>query len=230
MREVAVREAVEPDRIYRHFCMAARTLEVIGERWSLLIVRDLQFGPRRFTDLARTLNQITPARLTARLRQMEAAGLVEREAPAGGREVWYHLTESGLALAPVVDSLTLWGIEHAREPPASDEPVHSEAAMIGTKVWLNRYGNGLPDGLTWVWRFPDEDPYTVRFTEGTWKLSRGENDSAAVTVVATPRAWSTFLTTPRQKRRLPARDIKLEGSRAGVRRFAKTFKSELAAA
>jgi DNA-binding HxlR family transcriptional regulator len=221
---------MEPDRIYRHFCMAARALEVVGERWSLLIVRDLQFGPRRFTDLARTLNEITPTRLTARLRQMQAAGLVERESPQGGREVWYRLTESGLALAPVIDALTLWGIEHAREPPAADEPVHSEPVMIGTKVWLNRYGNGSPDGLTWVWRFPGDDLYTLRFTEGGWKLSRGEDESAAITVAATRQSWATFLTTPRQKRRLPAKGIGLEGSRAEVRRFAKTFKAELAAA
>ena len=54
---------MDPDRIYRHFCMAARALEVVGERWSLLIVRDLQLGPRRFTDLVRGLDEITPTRL-----------------------------------------------------------------------------------------------------------------------------------------------------------------------
>ena len=73
---------VEPDRIYRHFCMTARALEVVGERWSLLIVRDLLLGPRRFTDLARTLNPITPTRLTDRLRLLETASVIER-APAG---------------------------------------------------------------------------------------------------------------------------------------------------
>ncbi len=221
---------MHPDRIYRHYCMAARALEVVGERWTLLIVRDLQFGPRRFTDLARTLNQITPTRLTARLRQMEAAGLVAREFPRGGREVWYRLTESGLALAPVIDALTLWGIEHAREPPAADQPIHPEPVMIGTKVWLNRYGNGSPDGLTWVWRFPGEDYYTLRVMDGAWELTRGREEGAVLTVDATRQAWATFLTTPRQERRLPAKGIRLEGARAEVRRFAKTFRAELAAA
>jgi DNA-binding HxlR family transcriptional regulator len=51
---------MDPERIYRHFCMCARTLEVVGERWSLLIVRELQLGPRRFTDLVRSLDEITP--------------------------------------------------------------------------------------------------------------------------------------------------------------------------
>src|SRR5512133_533684 len=104
-------------RIYRHFCMMARALEVVGERWSLLVVRDLLLGPQRFTDLARSLPDITPTRLTSRLRQLEAAGVVEREPPSGGREVWYRLTDAGLDLAPVVDALTYWGIGHALESP-----------------------------------------------------------------------------------------------------------------
>jgi DNA-binding HxlR family transcriptional regulator len=66
----------DAERIYRHFCMTARALEVIGDRWSLLIVRDLLLGPRRFTDLVRVLNPITPTRLTDRLRRLEAAEVV----------------------------------------------------------------------------------------------------------------------------------------------------------
>jgi DNA-binding HxlR family transcriptional regulator len=217
---------MDPDRIYRHFCMAARALEVVGDRWSLLVVRDLLLGPRRFTDLARSLNEITPTRLTARLRQFEATGVVRREAPDGGREVWYRLTDSGFALGSLIDDLTLWGIEHVLEPPARDEHVHPEPAMIGTKVWLNRYGNGSPDGLTWVWRFPGEDPYTLQFSAGAWKLSRGEEITAAITTAATPEAWAVFLTTPREKRRLPANGITLEGKRSELKRFAKAFKAE----
>ena len=87
---------VEPDRIYRHSCMTARALEVVGERWSLLIVRDLLPGPRRFTYLARSLDPITPARLTDRLRRLEAAGVITRRSATRGREVWYELTDAGL--------------------------------------------------------------------------------------------------------------------------------------
>src|SRR6266540_3206177 len=140
---------MDPDRIYRHFCMMARALELVGERWSLLIVRDLLLGPRRFTDLARSLAEITPTRLTNRLRQLEAAGIVVREPPTKGREVWYRLTESGRDLGSVVDALTLWGIEHAREGPHLGEPVHPEPVMIGTKVWLNRYAVLPADPVAW---------------------------------------------------------------------------------
>ena len=158
--------------------MEARALEVVGERWSLLVVRDLLPGPRRFTDLIRSLNPITPTRLTDRLRRLEAAGVVEREPAKRGNEVWYRLTDAGRDLGPAIDELTFWGIEHAREPPRAGEPVRGEAAMIGTKVWLNNYSSAPPDGLVWVWRFWGEDSYSLRATDGAWELTRGEQEGA----------------------------------------------------
>jgi DNA-binding HxlR family transcriptional regulator len=220
---------MEVDRIYRHFCMTARALEVIGERWSLLIVRDLLLGPQRFTDLVRTLNPITPTRLTDRLRRLEAAGVIEREPAETGNEVWYRLTDAGFDLEPAIDELTLWGIEHAKEPPRPDEPVHSDAAMIGTKVWLNRYAPPPPEGLVWAWRFPDDEHYSLRASDGRWELSRGKEDEPAVTVDATQADWARFITSPREKRRLPNSTVKLEGSKAEVRRFAKAFGAKAAA-
>jgi DNA-binding HxlR family transcriptional regulator len=209
--------------------MTARALEVIGDRWSLLVVRDLLLGPRRFTDLVRTLNPITPTRLTDRLRRLEAAEVVEREPAAIGNEVWYRLTDAGLDLTRALDELTFWGIEHAKDRPRLDEPVHSDTAMIGTKVWLNKNSAAPRDGLVWVWRFPDDDdPYTLRAENGSWELSRGKDDGAAVTVEATQRDWAMFLTSPRAKRRLPTREIRLEGSPAEIRRFAKAFGAKAA--
>jgi len=219
---------MQADRIYRHFCLGARALEVIGERWSLLIVRDLLPGPRRFTDLVRSLNPITPTRLTDRLRTLEAAGVIERQPAQTGNEVWYRLTDAGRDLGPAIDELAFWGIEHAREPPRADEPVPGEAAMLGTKVWLNRYSAAPPDGLVWVWRFRGEDSYSLRAADGAWDVTRGEEDGVAVAVEARAEDWAVFLTTAREKRRLPAKGIKLDGKRSDVRRFAKLFMAELA--
>jgi DNA-binding HxlR family transcriptional regulator len=221
---------LDPDRTYRHFCMTARALEVIGDRWTLLIVRDLLLGPRRFTDLEGGLREITPTRLTGRLRQLESGGIVARDSSQKGREVWYHLTDAGLALAPVVDALTLWGIEHRLERPVDGEPVHPVPTMLGTKVWLNNYGPDVPDDLSWVWRFPDQGAYTLRRSGGVWELSRGAEISAAVTVLTTPHAWASFLTSPPPRRRLPSKDIALEGSGAQLKRFAKAFSAQLAPA
>src|SRR5262249_42898327 len=164
--------------------MGARALEVIGERWSLLVVRDLLPGARRFTDLARSLDPITPTRLTDRLRRLEAAGVIEREPAKTGKEVWYQLTDAGRDLGPAGDELTSWGFGHAGAPPRADEPVHCEAAMIGTKVWLNKYSDPPSDGLVWVWRFPREDSYTLRARDGAWELTRGEEGEANVLVDA----------------------------------------------
>src|SRR5688572_20706163 len=97
-------------KTYEHFCPVARSLEVIGEKWSLLIVRDLLRGPRRFSDLHESLGKITAKWLTLRLRELEAAGIVVRESEPGRREVWYRLTPAGEELAPVVGALNSWGV------------------------------------------------------------------------------------------------------------------------
>jgi DNA-binding HxlR family transcriptional regulator len=219
---------LDSDRIYRHFCMLARALEVVGERWSLLIARDLLLGPRRFTDLVRSLDDITPTRLTSRLRQLEAAGIVRREAPsAGGREVWYRLTEAGSDLWPVMDALAVWGMKHAFQPPLPDEAVHPVPVMLGTKAWLNRNASVTSRPLIWVWRFPKQDEYTLRHGEPGWTLTRGGEQNAAVTVVSTPPEWAGFLTSTRKGRRLPSSGIELEGTRAEAKRFARAFGAEL---
>jgi DNA-binding HxlR family transcriptional regulator len=219
---------LDSDRIYRHFCMGARTLEVVGDRWTLLIVRDLTLGPQRFTDLQRSLNEITATRLTARLRQLESAGVVSRDDSRPGRDVWYRLTDAGRDLAPVVDDLIFWGMQHRLQGPVAGEPVPAQATIIGTKVWLNRYGPKLAGDLTWVWRFSDGDAYTFRLVDGAWQVTRGAASSAAVTVRATLRAWAAFLTSPRPKPRLPRKGITLEGRRAELKRFASAFTAELA--
>jgi hypothetical protein len=66
----------------------------------------------------------------------------------------------------VIDALTLRGIEHKREGPVAGEPVHPEPTMTGTKGWLNNYRPELPDGLTWLWRFPGEDAYKLHRSDG----------------------------------------------------------------
>jgi DNA-binding HxlR family transcriptional regulator len=220
---------LESARIYRHFCMAARALEAVGERWSLLIVRDLLFGPQRFTDLGRSLADITPARLTQRLRQLEAAGIVLREPPTAGREVWYRLTEAGHDLTPVIDALTRWGIDHAYQPPKADEPLHPAPVMIGTKVFLSGQGSRLSGPVTWVWRFPSQGNFTIRYRNGQWALNRGAETSADVLIETSLTAWTRFLTTLRA-RRLPRSDMGVAGTPGAVRSFARAFAVQLRSA
>ena len=82
-------------QIYAQYCPVAHALELVGDRWSLLIIRDLLQKPQRFTDLLHYSSNITPKWLTARLRQLEQAGIIEREKHENRREVWYKLTPAG---------------------------------------------------------------------------------------------------------------------------------------
>jgi DNA-binding HxlR family transcriptional regulator len=218
---------MDSGRTYPHFCTLARALEDLGERWSLLVVRDLLLGPRRFTDLARSLGGITPTRLTDRLRSLEAAGIVVREPPTTGREVWYRLTEKGRDLAPAVNALAFWGLEHALEPPRPGEPVRPEHVMLATKVWLDRYGVPPAKPVAWVWRFPEDEYYALDFDGSAWTLARGQAESAAVTVVASSKAWGRFLLWPPKTRRLPADGIELEAAPAAAKAFADTYGAKL---
>src|SRR5258706_7319443 len=96
-------------------CPVARTLDMIGERWTILVLRDLYLkGPRRYQDLQDSLVGAAPNTLSARLKAMEAHGLIERklysERPP---RLEYHLTDQGKTLAPVVKALRDWGKAHA---------------------------------------------------------------------------------------------------------------------
>ena len=94
-------------RSYRQNCALARAIDVVGERWTLLLVRDLLVGPRRFRDLVRSLKGIGTNLLASRLKELEDAGLIERRDAAG-----YALTKSGEALEPAVLALVRWGLVH----------------------------------------------------------------------------------------------------------------------
>jgi len=97
-------------RPYGQFCGLARALEIVGERWSMLVVRDLMLSPKRFTDLQRTLPRIPVSILTSRLNELEEAGVIRRrvlsQLDAG---VVYELTEYGSELDQIVLDLGLWG-------------------------------------------------------------------------------------------------------------------------
>jgi DNA-binding HxlR family transcriptional regulator len=98
------------------YCPIARSLDVIGERWTILILRDLvRFGPRKFQDFEQSLSRISPNTLSARLKRLEDAGIVERrfyeQHPPRAE---YVLTEKGNELRPVLRALLEWGQRHTR--------------------------------------------------------------------------------------------------------------------
>src|SRR3954470_8733401 len=107
---------------YDQYCPVAHALDVVGDRWALLVVRELTKGPKRYTDLAEGLPGIGTNILAARLRDLEAAGVVTKKTlppPAASRV--YALTDYGLALKPVMRELALWGARSLGPPSAEDE-------------------------------------------------------------------------------------------------------------
>ena len=114
---------IEPSAIEAPFqCPIARSLDVIGERWTILILRELvRFGPRKFQDFAHSLGGISPNTLSARLRRLEEAGIVERrfyeQHPPRAE---YVMTEKGKDLRPVLRALLDWGQHHTKYPATAN--------------------------------------------------------------------------------------------------------------
>ena len=107
---------------YGQFCPVAKAMEVLDERWTLLVVRELLLGSTRFNELRRGVPKMSPALLSKRLRALERAGVVVRTEESGRSS--YALTESGLELKPVVDALGAWGVRWVGELGQEDLDPH----------------------------------------------------------------------------------------------------------
>ncbi len=110
-------------RSYSQYCSVAKALDVVGDRWTLLIIRELILqGPSRYTDLRGALPGIATNMLAERLRELEAAGLVRRvaaEPPVA--TTLFQLTEAGAELEPVLNTLGAWGVRYMAQPAEDDE-------------------------------------------------------------------------------------------------------------
>jgi DNA-binding HxlR family transcriptional regulator len=110
-------------RSYGEYCSIAKALDVVGDRWTLLIVRELFIrGGCRYTDLRDGLPGIATNMLADRIRDLESAGLIRREdAPPPVAATLFHLTEAGAELLPVLDAIGRWGVRYMIEPADGDE-------------------------------------------------------------------------------------------------------------
>jgi DNA-binding HxlR family transcriptional regulator len=206
-------------RTYDHFCMLARALEQVGDRWTLLVVRDLLGGPRRFTDLMALLGGITPKTLSQRLRELQDAGIVVADREAGRREVWYRLTPAGEDLAPSIEALFLWGLRHARRPPAPGERVHPEHLLKALRIVLGQTAPP-PRPLAWHVVLVDNRPNALVFDGDTWTLTPHLDDATPdVTITASTEAWTRFLMAPARDRASLPPGIELAGTPRAVEQF-----------
>jgi DNA-binding HxlR family transcriptional regulator len=207
---------------YDHFCPAARTLELVGDRWSLLVIRDLLTGPKRFTDLSERLAGITPKTLTQRLRELADEGLVADDREPGRREVRYRLTDVGQELAPVVDALRWWGLRRAWRWPRPGEPLHAEHLLASVVQAIDSAAvDDMADGRAparWHFQFPGDD-YLVECDGSRWSLAETDPPvHADVTVTATVETFTRYLFSAATAAEL---GIGIAGNTEAVERFAR---------
>ncbi len=157
-------------RTYEHFCQVARTLERVGDRWSLLVIRDLLTGAKRFTDLMDRLGGITPKTLSQRLRELQDTGIITADREPGRREVWYQLTPAGADLGPIIDTLNWWGLRHAWRWPLPGEPLHAEHLLRSVTQAID-LATGDHEPARWHFRLDGAD-YLAESDGHHWDLHR----------------------------------------------------------
>jgi DNA-binding HxlR family transcriptional regulator/putative sterol carrier protein len=207
---------------YEQYCPVARTLDVVGERWTLLIVRDLLMGPKRYTDLRAGLPGIATDILTARLRSLEEAGFIRRrELPRPAPATVYELTEAGNRLKPVILTLGQVGIGTLGGPGAAED-VRAERIVIGLRVSFHR--DEFAD-LTETYELTiDGEPFTVEVRNGSVETSLGTADDPAFRLRTDSETLIALLTGELAPgTALSGHRAELDGERKALTRFVEAF-------
>lgn len=165
-------------RWYDDACGTALALEFLGERWSLLILRELMFGPRRFGEIKANLPGISANVLTQRLEGMEAAGiLTRRRLPPPASIQVYQLTRWGLEAEPIVQEMGRWATRsHRHDPGQFFSPA---SAMMSLRTMIDRDA-AADAAMAVAFRFP-ADAFVARLRACVLEITRGETDAADVT-------------------------------------------------
>ena len=199
-------------RTYDHFCLVARALERVGDRWSLLVIRDLLTGPKRFTDLTDRLGGITPKTLSQRLRELQDAGIITADREPGRREVWYRLTPAGADLRPVIEGLNWWGLRHAWRFPEAGEPLHAEH-LLRSAIQAIDLATDDHQPARWHFRLDGTD-YLAESNGQHWSLTaQAPAAPADVTITATTQALAVLIFTGSDD------GVSITGETAAVQRF-----------
>jgi len=158
---------------YRQYCPVARASEILAERWTPLIVRELIAGSHRFNEIERALPGISRSLLASRLRQLEDAGVIERLPRAESTLAEYHLSDAGRELKPVIEALGAWGVRWAFGDP---QPEELDAGLLVWKIHQRINRELLPERRTVV-----EFDFTGPRGRRVWLLLEPREVSVCVT-------------------------------------------------
>ena len=138
---------------YGQFCPVAKATELIGEKWTLLVLRELLLGTTRFNDFQRAISRMSPTLLAKRLRQLEECGIVIRKKLSGQKGYEYRLTAAGKELSPLIEVLAVWGMRWARGQLTDDE---LDVEFLMREQQRRLQTEHLPDGETVICLIFDE--------------------------------------------------------------------------
>lgn len=159
--------------IYGQFCPMSKAVEILGERWTLLLIRELMLGSSRFNELQRGLAKMSPSLLTKRLKELEEAKLLTRKKIAGQRGYEYHLTKAGKELSPLLIEMTQWGLRWVNSNISQDE-LDIEFLMIEFQRHVN-YKTAPQSQTTIKFHFNDTDKFS------DWWLIIGDKNTELCT-------------------------------------------------
>jgi DNA-binding HxlR family transcriptional regulator len=208
-------------RTYGDPCGIARALDIVGERWALLVVRELLLGPKRFTDLRAGLPNLSPDVLSQRLRDLEAAGILERRklAPPAASQV-YELTERGRELEPVVIALGRWG-STAPLPPEGIE-IGADSTVLGLRTLFEP---GTADGFEATVELRlQEHTFSAQVADGSFEVVRGPAHDPDAVLTAAPGTLAALLWQGRTLAEAErSDDAEVDGDRRRLERFLGLF-------
>ena len=177
--EAATLRPMAERRTYKQLCGLAAALDVVGERWTLLLVRDLGIAPRRYSELLEGLPGIGEGLLAQRLRHLEAEGIVRRTFSADANGVVYELTEDGRDLLQAIVPLTEWGIRRVA-PFSGDADARADWAAIALRGRLDPAASvGVHERYEMR---VDGEPFTITADDGEITVERGTCKDAAVRI------------------------------------------------
>lgn len=214
---------------YGQFCPISRAAELLTTRWTPLVVRELYFGSTRYAELRRGLPRISSALLSQRLKELEHNGIVRCERTEGGSGNDYHLTEAGLALFPILESMGRWAQEHSRGDLTRDENLDPDLLMWSIRRRVT--SEGIPEGRPFVVSFHflgvpmQRSRFWLLFRDGDVEICvRAPEYDIGLAVTAHIRTmtqiWLGHLPLDKAIRK---RELLLEGDRTNVKAFSRWF-------
>lgn len=208
-------------RSYDDGCAAAHALDLVGERWALLVVRELLLGPKRFTDLRSGMPGASPNVLAQRLRELEEAGILRRRKlppPAASRV--YELTDWGMELEPIIIRLGRWGARSPSKP--RDAAIGADSVVLSFRTMFDpRAAEGLR--ASYGLRI-GEDLFRAEVEDGRFAISRGDADGPDTVIESSSDALAALVYGGRAlDEALDSGDVRIEGSREAVERFLTLF-------